>query len=97
MWNAGLGEGQAGIKISGRNINNLIYADDATLMAESEEELKSLLMKEESEKVGLKLNIEKTKITASNPTTSWQIDGETMETVTDFIFLGSKNHCRWWL
>ena len=89
MRNAGLDEAQAGIKISGRNINHLRYADDTTLMAESEEELKSLLMKvkEESEKVGLKLNIEKTKIMASNPITSWQIDGET---VTDFIFLGSK-------
>ena len=92
MWNAGLEEAQAGIKIAGRNINNLRYADDTTLMAESEEELKSLLMKvkEESEKVGLKLNIQKTKITASNPITSWQIDGETMETLPDFIFLGSK-------
>ena len=92
MGNAGLDEAQAGIKIARGNINNLRYADDTTLMSESEEELKSLLMKvkEESEKVGLKLNIEKTKITASNPTTSWQIDGETMETVTDFIFLGSK-------
>ena len=85
-------EAQAGIKISGRNINNLRYADDTTLMAESEKELKSLLMKvkEESEKVGLKLNIHKTKIMASGPITSWQIDGETMETVTDFIFWGSK-------
>ena len=84
---------QAGIKIAGRNINNLRYADDTTLMVESEEELKSLLMKvkEESEKVGLKLNIQKTKIMASSPITSWQIDGETVETVTDFIFLGSKN------
>jgi len=92
MRNAGLEEAQAGIKISGRNINNLRYADDTTLMAESEEELKSLLMKvkEESEKVGLKLNIQKTKIMASGPITFWQIDGETMETVTDFIFLGSK-------
>ena len=89
--NAGLGETQAGIKIAGRNINNLRYADDTTFMAESEEELQSLLMKmkEESEKVGLKLNIQKTKITASGPITSWQIDGEIMETVTDFIFLGS--------
>ena len=87
-----LEEAQAGIKIAGRNINNLRYADDTTLMAESEEELKSLLMKlkEESEKVGLKLNIQKTKIMASGPITSWQIDGETMETVADFIFLGSK-------
>ena len=90
--NAGLDEAQAGIKIAGRNINNLKNADDITLMAESEEELKSLLMKvkEESEKVGLKLNIQKTKIMTSGPITSWQIDGETMETVTDFIFLGSK-------
>ena len=92
MWNAGLDETQVGIKISGRNINNLRYADGTTLMAESEEELKSLLMKvkEESEKAGLKLNIQKTKIMVSSPITSWQIDGETMETVTDFIFLGSK-------
>ena len=92
MRNTGLDEAQAGIKIAGRNINNLRYADDTTLMAESEEEIKSLLMKvkEESEKVGLKLNIEKTKIIASGPITSWQIDGETAETVTDFIFLGSK-------
>ena len=91
MRNSGLEEAQAGIKIAGRNINNLRYADDTTLMAESEE-LKSLLMKvkEESEKAGLKLNIQKTKITASGPITSWQIDGETMETVTDFIFLDSK-------
>ena len=87
---------QAGIKIAGRNIN-IKYADDTTLMEESKEELKSLLMKvkEESENVGLKLNIQKTKIMASGPFTSWQIDGEAMETVTDFIFLGSKNHCRW--
>ena len=92
MWNARLDEVQAEIKISGRNINNLRYADDTTLMAESKEELKSLLMKvkTESEKVGLKLNIQKTKIVASSPITSWQIDGETMETVTDFIFFGSK-------
>ena len=92
MKNAGLEETQAGIKIAGRNINNLRYADDTTPMAESEEELKSLLMKVkgESEKVGLKLNIQKTKIMAYGPITSWQIDGETMETVTDFIFLGSK-------
>ena len=92
MRNAGLEETQAGIKIAGRNINNLRYADDTTLMAESEEELKSLLMKvkEESEKVGLKLNIQKTKIMASGPFTSWQMDGETVETVSDFIFLGSK-------
>ena len=92
MLNARLDEAQAGIKIAGRNINNLRYADDTTLMAESEEELKSLLMqvKEESEKVGLKLNIQKTKIMASGPIISWQIDGETVETVTEFIFLGSK-------
>ena len=92
MWNAELDEAQAGIKIARRNINNLRYADDAILMAESEEELKSLLMKvkEESEKASLKLNIQKTKIMASSPITSWQIDGETMETVTDFTFLGSK-------
>jgi len=92
MRNAGLEETQAGIKIAGRNLNNLRYADDTTLMAESEEELKSLLMKmkEESEKVGLKLNIQKTKIMASSPITSWERDGETMETVSDFIFLGSK-------
>ena len=91
MWNVGLDEAQAGIKIAGRNINNLRYADDTILMAESEE-LKSLLMKvkEESEKAGLKLNIKKMKIMASSPITSWQMDGETMETVTDFIFLGSK-------
>ena len=97
MRNAGLEEAQAGMKIAGRNINNLSYADVTTLMAESEEELKSLLMKvkEESEKVGLKLNIQKAKIMASSSITSWQIDGETMETVTDFIFLASKNHCRW--
>ena len=92
MRNAGLEEAQAGIKIAGRNINNLRYADDTTLMPESEEELKSLLMKvkEESEKVGLKLNIQKTEIMASGPITSWQIDGETVETVVDFIFWGSK-------
>ena len=91
MQNAGLDEAQAGIKIVGRNINNLSYANDTTLIAESEEELKSLLkVKEESEKAGLKLNIQKTKIMASDPITSWQIDGETMETVTQFIFLGSK-------
>ena len=96
MRNAGLDEAQAGIKISGRNINNLRYADDTTLMAESEK-LKSLLMKvkEESEKVGLKFNIQKTKIMASCPITSWQIDGETVETVSDFILGGLKNHCRW--
>ena len=92
MRNAGLEETQAGIKIAGRNINNLRYADDSTLMAESEEELKSLLMKakEESEKVGLKLNIQKTKITTSGPITSWEIDGKTVETTTDFIFLASQ-------
>ena len=92
MRNAGLEEAQAGIKIARRNINNLTYADDTTLMAESEEELKSLLMKvkEESEKVGLELNIQKTKIMASSPITSWQIDGETVETVEDFIFWGFK-------
>ena len=90
-------EAQAGIKIAGRNINTLIYADDITLMAESEEELKSLLMKvkEENGKVGLKLNIQKTKIMASGPMISWQIDGETVETVADFIFGGLQNHCRW--
>ena len=99
MWNAGLDEAQAGIKIAGRNINNFIYADDTTLMAESKEELKSLLMKvkEESEKAGLKLNIQKSKIMVSSPITSWKIYGETIETVRDFIFLGSKNHCGWWL
>ena len=93
MWNARLEEAQAGIKIAGRNISNLRYADDTIRMAESEEELKSLLMKvkEESEKAGLKLNIQKIEIMASSPTTSWQIDGETMETVTDFIFLGSES------
>ena len=98
MWNAGMDEAEAGIKIAGRNINNFRYADDNTLMAEREEELKSLLMKvkEESEKVGLKLNIQKTKIMASSPITSWQIDGETVETVADFI-LGLQNHCKWWL
>ena len=96
MRNAGLDETQPGIKIAGRNTNNLRYADDTTLMAENEEELKSLLrtVKEESEKVGLKLNIQKTKIMAFGPMTSWQIDGETVETVTDFIF-GLQNHCRW--
>ena len=95
--NAGLDEAQAGSKIARRNINNLRYADDTILMAESEEELKSLLMKvkEKSEKVGLKLNIQKTKIMASSPITSWQVDEETMETVTDFYFLGLQNHCRW--
>ena len=95
--NVGLEDAQAGIKIAGRNINNLRYADDTTLMAESEEELKSLLMKvkEESEKVSLKLNIQKTKIMASGPITSWEIDGETVETVSDFTFPGLQNHCRW--
>ena len=99
MWNAGLHEAQAGSKIAGRNINNLRYADDTTPMAESEEELKSCLtkVKEESEKVGLKLNIQKPKIMASGPTTSWQIDGEAIETVTDFCLPGLQNHCRWWL
>ena len=97
MRNAGLEEAHAEIKIAGRNINNFRYADDTTLMSESEEELKSLLMKvkDESEKVGLKLNIQKTKIMASGPITSWQIDGETVETVSDFIFFGLQNHCRW--
>ena len=95
MRNAGLEEAQAGIKIGRRNINNLRYADDIIRMAESEEELKSLLkVKEESEKVGLKLNIQKTKIMASSPITSWQIDGGTVETVADFIFGGLQNHCR---
>ena len=96
MRNTGLEEAQARIKIARRNINNLIYADDITLMAESEEELKSLLMKvkEESEKVGFKLNIQETKIMASSPITSWEIDGETVETVTDFIFVAAKS-CRW--
>ena len=99
MPNARLDEAQVGNKIAGRNINNLRYADDTILMAENEEELKSLLMKvkEESEKAGLKLNIQKAKILVSGPIPSWQIDGETMETVTDFIFLGSKNYYRWWL
>ena len=97
MQNGRLDEAQAGIKIAGRNIGNLRYADNITLMTESEEELKSLLIKvkEESEKVGLKLNIQKTKIMASGPITSQQIDGETMETVTDFTFMGLQNHCRW--
>ena len=97
MRNTGLEEAQAGLKIAGSNINNLRYADDTTFMAESEEELKSLLMKvkEESEKVDLKLNIRKMKIMASGSITSWQIDGETMETLTDFYFLGLQNHCRW--
>ena len=95
--NAGLDEAQAGIKIAGKNINNLRYSDDTTLMAESEEELKSLLrkVKEESEKVGLRLNSQKTKIMASSPITSWEIDGETVETVADFIFWGLQDHCRW--
>ena len=99
MRNAGLEEAQPGSKIAGRNINNLRYADDTTLMAESEEELKSLLMKvkEESEKVGLKLNIQKTKIMTCGPITSWEIDGERVKTVSDFIFVGLQNHCRWWL
>ena len=98
MRNAGLEEAQAGIKIAGRNITDLRYADDTTLMAESEEELKSILMKvkEENEKVGLKLNIQKTKIMASGPIISWKIDGETVETVSDYFF-GLQNHCRWWL
>ena len=97
MRNVGLDKAQDGIKISRRNINNLRYADDTTLMAESKEELKSLLMKvkEESEKVGLKLNIQKTKIMGSCPITSWQIDGEIVETVSDFVFFGLQNHCRW--
>ena len=96
MRHAGVEETQAGIKISGRNINNLRYADDTTLVAESEEELKSLLMKvkEESEKVGLKLNIQKMEIMASGPITSWKIDWETVETVSDYLF-GLQNHCRW--
>ena len=98
MWNAELNESQAGIKIARRNINNLRYADDTTLMAENEEELKSLLTKveEESKKVGLKINIQKTKIMASGPITSWQIDGEAVETVTDY-FWGLQNHCIRWL
>ena len=98
MRNAGLNEAQAEIKIARRTISTLRYADDTTLMTENKEELKSLLMKvkEESEKVGLKLNIQKTKIMASGPITSWEIDGETMETVTDYLF-GLQNHCRWWL
>ena len=102
MKNARLDKAQAGIKIARRNISNLRYAEDTTLVAESEEELKSLLMKvkEESEKAGLQFNIQKTKIVASSPNTSWQIDGETMEIVRDFIFFfggGLQNHCRWWL
>ena len=98
LRNAGLEEAQAGIKIAGRNINNLRYADDTTFMTESEEELKSLLMKvkEESEKVDLKLNIQKTKIIVSGPIISWEIDGETVETVSDY-FWALQNHCRWWL
>ena len=98
MRNAGLEEAQAGLKIARRNINNLSYADDTTLMAESKK-LKSLLMKvkKESEKLGLKLNIQKTKFMASGPITSWRIDGETVETVSDFILGGLQNHCRWWL
>ena len=97
MQNAGLDEAQAGIRIAGRNINKLRYVDDTTLMAESKEELKSLLIKvkEESGKVGLKLNIQKTKIMASGPITSWEIDGGTVETVSDLIFGGLQNHCRW--
>ena len=97
MRNTGLEEAQAGIKIAGRNISNLRYVNETTLMADSEEELKSLLMKvkEENEKVGLKLNIQKTKIMASGPITSWEIDGETVETVSDFYFSGLQNHCRW--
>ena len=99
MRNAGLDEAQAGNKIARRNINNLRYENETTLMAESEEELESLLMKvkEESEKVGLKLNIQKTKIMASSPITSWEIYGQTMETVSDFILGGLQNHYRWWL
>ena len=97
MRHAGLEEAQAGIKIAGRNINNLRYANDTTLMAESEEELKSPLMKvkEESEKVGLKVNIQKMKIMSSGPITLWEIDGETVETVSDFYFFGLQSHCRW--
>ena len=99
MRNAGLEEAQAGIKIAGRNINNLRYADDTTLTAESKKELKSLLLKvkEDSEKIGLKLNIQKTKIMASGPITSWQTDGETVKTAPDYFFSGLQNHCRWWL
>ena len=99
MRNAGLEEAQAGIKIARRNINNLRYTDDTTLMADSEEDLKSLLMKvkEESEKIGLKLNTQKTKIMSSRPITSWEIDGETVETVLEFVFGGLQNHCIWWL
>ena len=99
MQNAGLDEAQAGIKIAGRNINSLRYADDTTLMPESKEELQSLLMKvkQEREKAGLKLSVQKTKIMASGPITSWQIDGENVETVSDFILAVLQNHCRWWL
>ena len=99
MWNAGLDESQAGIKIAGRSFNNLSYTDDTALMEESEEELKSLLIrvKEKSEKAGLKLNIQKNKIMGSGPITSWQVEEEKVEALTDFIFLGSKNHCRQWL
>ena len=99
MRNAGLEEAQAGIKIARRNINNLRYADDITLPAESEEKIKSLLMnvKEESEKLALKLNIQKTKIMVSGPITSWQIDGETVETMSDFVFFGLQSHCKWLL
>ena len=99
MWNARLNEALAGIKVAGKSINNLSYADDTTLTAESEEKLKSLLMKvkEESENIGLKLNIQKTKIMTSSPVTSWQIDGETVETMANFILGGLQNHCRWWL
>ena len=98
MWNARLDEAEAGIKIAGRNINNLRYGDDTILMAESEEELKNLLMKvnEKSEKVSLKLNVQKMKIMGSDPTTSWQINGETVQTVTDY-FLGFQSHFEWWL
>ena len=97
MWNVGLDEAQAGIRIAERNINNLRHVDDTTLILESKKELKSLLMKvkNESEKVGLKLNIQKIKIMSSSPITSWEIDGETVETVSDFIFLGLQNRCRW--
>ena len=99
MWNTGLDEAPPGIQIARRMINNLRYAEDTTLMGESEDKLRSLLlkMKEESEKVGLKLNIQKTKIMAFGPITSWQIDGETVETVSDFIFFWLQIHCRWWL
>ena len=99
MWDVGLDESQTGIKIDGKNINNFRYADDTTLMAESEEKLKSLLMKvkEQSEKAGLKLSIQRSKIMASSPIASWQIDGKKFKAVTDFISLGSKNHCKLWL